>query len=159
MIQILFKIFFRNSKKNWLNMLVNILGLTLGFTGLLIVLLYLNDEQSYNANNLNKEELFRVLHKIPNVGVGFHSIPVEGPKYKEAIPEITAYYVSSVWYSATLVKANGKEQFSEGILIGEPNFFEFFPFKIIEGSEILDISEHTEATSEPIVNAMGDISV
>ena len=135
MIQIWFKIFFRNSKKNWLNMLVNILGLTLGFTGLLIVLLYLNDEQSYNANNLNKDELFRVLHKTPNRGVAFHSIPVEGPKYKEDIPEITAYYVSNVWYSATLVKANGKEQFSERILQGEPNFFEFFPFKIIEGSE------------------------
>ena len=135
MIQILFKIFFRNSKKNWLNMLVNILGLTLGFTGLLIVLLYLNDEQSYNANNPNKEEVFRVLHKAPNGVVGFHSIPVEGPKYKEDIPEITDYYLSSVWYSATLVKTNGKEQFSEGVLQGEPNFFDFFPFKIIEGSE------------------------
>ena len=135
MIQTWFKIFFRNSKKNWLNMLVNMLGLTIGFAGLLIVLLYLNDEQSYNANNPNKEEVFRILHKMPNGGIGFHSIPVEGPKYKEAIPEITDYYLSSVWYAANLVKTNGKEQFSEGILQGEPNFFDFFPFKIIEGSE------------------------
>lgn len=37
MIQTWFKIFFRNSKKNWLNMLVNMLGLTIGFAGLLIV--------------------------------------------------------------------------------------------------------------------------
>jgi putative ABC transport system permease protein len=135
MIQTWFKIFFRNSKKNWLNILVNMLGLTLGFAGLLIVLLYLNDEQSYNANNPNKEQVFRVIHKMPNGVVGFHSIPVEGPKYKENIPEITAYYLSSVWYSSALVKANGKEQFSEGILQGEPNFFDFFPFKIIEGSK------------------------
>ncbi len=135
MIQTWFKIFFRNSKKNWLNMLVNMLGLTLGFAGLLIVLLYLNDEQSYNANNPNKEELFRVIHKMPNGVVGFHSIPVEGTKYKENIPEITDYYISSVWYSNTLVKSNGKEQFSEGILQGEPNFFDFFPFKINEGSK------------------------
>jgi putative ABC transport system permease protein len=135
MIQTWFKIFFRNSKKNWLNILVNMLGLTLGFAGLLIVLLYLNDEQSYNANNPNKEQVFRVIHKMPNGVVGFHSIPVEGPKYKENIPEITAYYLSSVWYSSALVKANGKEKFSEGILQGEPNFFDFFPFKIIEGSK------------------------
>ena len=135
MIQTWFKIFFRNSKKNWLNMLVNLLGLTLGFVGLLIVLLYLNDEQSYNANNPNKEEVFRVLHKMPNGVVDFHSIPVEGAKYKENIPEITDYYLSSVWYSAALVKTNGREQFSEGILQGEPNFFDFFPFKIIEGSK------------------------
>ena len=135
MIQTWFKIFFRNSKKNWLNMLVNMLGLTLGFAGLLIVLLYLNDEQSYNTNNPNKEELYRVLHKMPNGVVGFHSIPVEGPKYKEDIPEITSYYISSTWYANALIKANGKDQFSEGILQGESNFFDFFPFKIIEGSK------------------------
>lgn len=135
MIHTWFKIFFRNSQKNWLNMSVNMLGLTLGFAGLLIVLLYLNDEQSYNANNPNKEEVFRILHKMPNGVVGFHSIPEEGPKYKEGIPEITDYYVSSVWYASTLVKTNGTARFSEGILQGEPNFFDFFPFKIIEGSE------------------------
>ena len=60
MIKTWFKIFYRNSKKNWLNMLVNILGLTLGFSGLLIVLLYFSDEQNYNANNTNKEDIFRV---------------------------------------------------------------------------------------------------
>jgi putative ABC transport system permease protein len=135
MIQTWFKIFFRNSKKNWLNIAVNTIGLTLGFAGLLLVLLYYTDEQSYNANNPNKEEVFRILHKMSNGEIGFHSIPVEGPKYKEAIPEITDYYLSSVWYAANLVKTNGKEQFSEGILQGEPNFFDFFPFKIIEGSE------------------------
>ena len=36
-----FKIFYRNSKKNWLNIVVNIFGLTVGFAGLLLVLLYL----------------------------------------------------------------------------------------------------------------------
>ena len=46
MIQTWFKIFFRNSKKNWLNLVINILGLTVGFAGLLIVLLYLNDEEN-----------------------------------------------------------------------------------------------------------------
>ena len=41
MLQIWFKIFFRNQQKNWLNALINISGLTLGLAGLLIVLLYL----------------------------------------------------------------------------------------------------------------------
>ena len=135
MIQTWFKIFFRNSKKNWLNMLVNMLGLIIGFAGLLIVLLYFNDEQNYNANNPNKDEVFRVLHKMPNGVVGFHSIPVEGAKYKENIPEITDYFISNVWYESSLVKANGKEQFSEGILQGAPNFFDFFPFEIVKGSK------------------------
>lgn len=130
-----FKIFFRNSKKNWLNILINILGLTLGFAGLLIVLLYFNDEQSYNANNPNKEEVFRVIHKISSGEIWSNSNNLEGPKYKEDIPEILAYYLCEGWYESTLVSVNGKELFSEKVLQGNPNFFDFFPFKIIEGNE------------------------
>ena len=39
MYKIWLKLFYRNSKKNWLNISINILGLTLGFAGLLFVLL------------------------------------------------------------------------------------------------------------------------
>ncbi|MGK0328738.1 ABC transporter permease [Polaribacter sp.] len=135
MYKIWFKIFFRNQQKNCLHTLINILGLTLGFAGLLIVLLYFNDEQSYNVNNRYKEEVFRVLHRTPNGAVGSHTTSVEGAKYKDGIPEITAYYLSPSWYNSALVQVNGREQFSEDILEGSPNFFDFFPFKIISGDE------------------------
>jgi putative ABC transport system permease protein len=132
--QIWFKIFFRNSKKNWLNMSINIMGLILGFAGLLMVLLYLNDEQSYNTNNPHKEEVFRVIHKGSDGSFLPFTNPVEGPTFKDEIPEITAYYLSDNWYSSSVVKTNGKEQFTENILRGSPAFFDFFPSIIIEGS-------------------------
>ncbi|WP_272149289.1 ABC transporter permease [Tenacibaculum aiptasiae] len=135
MFQIWFKIFYRNSKKNWLNVLVNILGLALGFTTALIVLAYLNDEQSYNSSNPQKDNIYRVIHRMSNGGVGAHSTIIEGVTYKEEIPEISNYYVSPNWYYSELVKVNGKNQFSENILKGSANFFDFFPFKIIEGSQ------------------------
>ncbi|KAB1159367.1 FtsX-like permease family protein [Tenacibaculum aiptasiae] len=135
MFQIWFKIFYRNSKKNWLNVLVNILGLALGFTTALIVLAYLNDEQSYNSSNPQKDNIYRVIHRMSNGGVGAHSTIVEGVTYKEEIPEISDYYISPNWYYSELVKVNGKNQFSENILKGSANFFDFFPFKIIEGSQ------------------------
>ncbi|WP_420553362.1 ABC transporter permease [Tenacibaculum aiptasiae] len=135
MFQIWLKIFYRNSKKNWLNVLVNILGLALGFTTALIVLAYLNDEQSYNSSNPQKDNIYRVIHRMSNGGVGAHSTIVEGVTYKEEIPEILDYYVSPNWYYSELVKVNGKNQFSENILKGSANFFDFFPFKIIEGSQ------------------------
>ena len=43
------------------NLVINILGLTVGFAGLLIVLLYFNDEQSYNASNKNVKEISNLL--------------------------------------------------------------------------------------------------
>ncbi|MFK8060889.1 MAG: ABC transporter permease [Polaribacter sp.] len=134
MLQTWFKIFFRNSKKNWLNILVNILGLTVGFAGLLIVLLYFNDEQSYNADNTNVNEIYRVIHKMPDGDIWDSSTDVEGAKYEEEIPEINSFYLSDGWLNSSVVKIGGKQQFVEDILKGNDNFFDFFSFDIVEGS-------------------------
>lgn len=143
------KLFFRNSKKNWLNVVVNILGLTLGFAGLLIVLLYFNDELSYNKTNPDKNEIFRVIHKMSDGDVWATSTNVEGPKYKEDIPEIKDYYLSNSWYENSLVKVGDKELYTRDILQGEPNFFDFFSFQIVEGNtEAFKQTRNNAALSE-----------
>ncbi|WBX74933.1 ABC transporter permease [Tenacibaculum ovolyticum] len=134
MLQTWFKIFFRNSLKNWLNLVVNILGLTMGFAGLLLVLLYFNDEQSYNTNNINSNEIYRVIHKMSNGNIWDGSTNVEGAKYKEDIPEINDFYLSKGWTESSVVKIGGKAFFIDDVLQGNPNFFDFFPFQITEGS-------------------------
>ena len=134
MIQTWFKIFFRNSKKNWLNLLINILGLTLGFAGLIVVLLYFNDEESYNKENAYADEIYRVIHKMEDGEIWDSSTNVEGEKYKEDIPEVTSYYLSESWYASTIVKVGEKELFTRDILQGENAFFDVFPFKVVEGS-------------------------
>lgn len=134
MIQTWFKIFFRNSKKNWLNILVNILGLTLGFVGLLIVLLFLNDEEKYNTTNNNVNEVYRILHKMSDVDIWNVSPSPEGPLFKNDVPEIKEYYLSATGYRSTVVKADREQIFTRKILLGEPEFFDFFSFDIVEGS-------------------------
>jgi putative ABC transport system permease protein len=133
MVKIWFKIFYRNSKENWLNIVVNITGLMVGFTGLLLVLLYLNDEQSYNSENPNADEIYRVIHKMTD-GIWDNSTNVEGAKYKEDIPEITNFYLSDGWLKGSVIKYNEKELYVYGILEGNSDFFTFFPFEIIEGN-------------------------
>lgn len=133
MFKIWIKILFRNSKKNWLNLMVNILGLTLGLTGLIIVLLYINDEQSHNAWNPYKEDIYNVIHLMPDGEVWANSTTVEGPTYLEEIPEVEDFYLSQSWYHAFLVKVGGKSFYTEDILEGYDNFFSFFPFPILEG--------------------------
>lgn len=134
MIKTWFKIFYRNSRKNWLNLIINVLGLTLGFAGLLIVLLYLNDEQDYNNSNPFKDTSYRVIHRMSDGEVWDTSTNVEGQKYVEEVPEITAIYLSDGWYMDWVVKVNEKQIYTRDMLRGEPSFFEFFPFEIIEGS-------------------------
>ena len=134
MIQTWFKIVYRNSKKNWLNVVINILGLTLGFAGLLMVMLYLNDEQSYNETNPNKDEVFRVIHQISEGDTWSSSTDVEGVKYKEEIPEVTEVYLSDSWYGDFVIKTGSKDVYTTDILRGGAQFFEFFPFPVISGS-------------------------
>ncbi|WBX70045.1 ABC transporter permease [Tenacibaculum retecalamus] len=160
MIQTWFKIFFRNSKKNWLNILVNILGLTLGFAGLLIVLLFLKEEESYNVNNSNVNEIYRVLHKMSDGAIWNSSTSIEGPKYKEEVPEIVDYYQSNQNYRSTVIKINEKQVFTTGILSGEPNFFDFFSFKIIEGTthKFKEARNHLALSEEKAKVLFGDTS-
>ena len=134
MLKTWFKIFYRNSKKHWLNIVVNIFGLTVGFAGLLIVLLYMNDEESYNVNNPNINEIYRVVHKLSDGDIWASSNNLEGAKFKDEIPEINNFYLSRAWPNSRLARVNGKDIYLQDILVGNPNFFDFFSFKVIEGS-------------------------
>jgi len=134
MIKTWFKIFYRNAGKNWLNILINILGLTLGFAVLLLVLLYANDEKSYNAWNPDKDHIFKVIHKMSDGDIWGTSSAIEGEYYKEEIPEVEGIYLSDGWYDDNIVKVNGESKYTKKILEGESDFFDFFPFEIVQGS-------------------------
>ena len=136
MFKIWLKIFFRNQQKNWLNTLINISGLTLGLAGLLIVLLYLNEEKSYNQWNPNKDDVYRVNIKQPKkanevwftVNAGMYLT------YPKEIPEVTEGVMVSPFYRSRVVQFNDVFEFNDKTITTEPQFFDFFPFEIIEGS-------------------------
>lgn len=134
MIKIWFKIFFRNSQKNGLNVFVNISGLALGLMGLIIVLLNITDELSYNAWNPYKNDIYNVIHHMPDKEVWSTSTTIEGVKYQSDIPEVTEFYLCNSWYESGLIIYHGKSFYTEDILVGTANFFSFFPFPVLEGN-------------------------
>ncbi|WP_299104474.1 ABC transporter permease [uncultured Tenacibaculum sp.] len=135
MLQVWFKLFFRNSKKNWLNTIINISGLTLGLSGLLIVLLYIKEEKSYNQWNPNKEEVYRVNIKKPRTGeVWFTCNPGMYLTYPEKIPEVTEAIMVNPFYRSRTVQYKKSFEYNDKTTITDPQFFNFFPFKILEGS-------------------------
>lgn len=135
MFQIWFKVFFRNSKKNWLNALINISGLTLGLAGLLVVLLYLNEEKSYNEWNPNKDEVYRVNLKRPKTGdIWFTVNPGMYLTYPKEIPEVIEALMVNPFYRSRVIQYKDVFEFTDKVTFTEPQFFDFFPFEIIEGS-------------------------
>ena len=134
MLQVWFKIFFRNSKKNWLNALINISGLTLGLAGLLIILLYLNEEESYNQWNPNKKDVYRVNIKQPSGEVWYSVNPGMYLTYPKEIPEVTEALMVGLHYRSSVLQFKDVLEFTDKVIYTEPQFFNFFPFEILEGS-------------------------
>ncbi|WP_299157696.1 ABC transporter permease [uncultured Tenacibaculum sp.] len=135
MLQLWFKIFYRNSKKNWLNTFINISGLTLGLAGLLIVLLYLNEEESYNQWNPNKEDVYRVNLKRPKSGEVWYTVnPGMYLTYPKEIPEVTEALMVNPFYRSRVIQYKDVNEFTDKTILTEPHFFDFFPFEIVKGS-------------------------
>lgn len=160
MLQTWIKIFFRNGKKNWLNLVVNISGLTLGFAGLLIVLLYFNDEQSYNDWNPEKENIFRVANKSRENGIWFTSTSAEAEYFKSDIPEVEETVLVSPFYRSRVLIDGTTKLFTEKMTRTEPNFFDFFPFTIVDGSteKFAENRKHIALSKETATKFYGDRS-
>ncbi|CAM1368934.1 ABC transporter permease [Tenacibaculum xiamenense] len=135
MFQTWFKIFFRNQKKNWLNGIVNISGLTLGFSALLLVILYLNEEKSYNQWNPNKDITYRVNIKQAKSGEVWYTVnPGMYLTYPKEIPEVREAIMIRPFYKSRVVQYNDVSEFNDKTISTEPHFFDFFPFEIVQGS-------------------------
>ncbi|RMA64384.1 ABC transporter permease [Ulvibacter antarcticus] len=160
MLKIWFKIFYRNSKKNWLNLLVNISGLTLGLAGLLIVMLYFNDENSYNQWNPNKDDVYRIANESKRNGIYFSSTSAEAILFKSDIPEVEETVLISPFYRSRVLKYNGQNTFTEKTTFTEPEFFNFFPFEILEGSsgKFLENRKHIALSKTLSEEIFGDKS-
>lgn len=134
MLQTWFKIFFRNQQKNWLNIVINVAGLTLGLAGLLIILLYLKEENSYNQWNPNKDTVYRINVKHRANGTWHVATAGQYHTYKSEIPEVKETLMIDNDYRSRVVIHENVNEFSKKVVYAEPQFFNFFPFEILKGS-------------------------
>jgi putative ABC transport system permease protein len=131
-----FKIAFRNLLLNKTFSFVNIIGLAFGLTCCLLLVLYINQELSYDKFHSNAGKIVRVImeYKIGDGGNkgNFTSTKVF-PEFKRKFPEVKDG-VRMSGSSSRLVKYND-------IIINEPNFvfadstfFNVFDFELISGT-------------------------
>lgn len=136
MIQNWIKIAFRSYRKNLLFTMINILGLTIGMVGIILVSLYWNDELAYNQWNPNKDEVYAVSHRFNWSGketyLSSSAVP-EGPAIRENFPEVEDFMACS-WPRNGIVTTGNKSMFLEDYLPATSNFFDFFPFEFLYGT-------------------------
>ena len=155
MIKNYLKTAFRNIRKNKLFSAINILGLSIGIALCFIIMLYVQDELSYDRFNVKADRTYRIAFKANiNGGDIFEAnvMPPVAAVLKNDYPEVE---------EATRLNANGdtkviynKKTFKEGRLaIVDSNFFSVFTLPFVKGDPKTALLEpHTIVLTKDIAN-------
>lgn len=135
-----FKIVFRLIKRKKLFSMVNFLGLTIGITSSLLILLYVDFELGYDKFHENADRIYRVyMHQPGNLVSGSSTDlwvttpPILKPTWQKDLPEIEKIAnVITRW--SVVFKRNG-QLINESICFADPEFLEIFTFPLLYGSK------------------------
>lgn len=130
-----FKIAIRNLIKNKLYSLINIFGLAVGLTAFLFILIYVQDELSYDNYHEYADQIYRVDGDgklgdqiITTLQAG---APV-GPTLKEDFPQILSWFRFRL-RGTYLVKYDNKHYQENSIAFADSTLFQFFSLKMKTG--------------------------
>ena len=115
---------------------INILGLTLGITACLLILMYIVNELSYENFQKNKRNIYRIEVEWGTEGnlMKFAgSMPALAPAINSQIPEVKAAIRIRKIYDGSIKNNEGQEFKEENMFFADSGFFEVFSFILNEG--------------------------
>lgn len=129
-----FKLAFRATKKNKIPFLINLIGLSTGLATSILILLWAQNELSYDRFHKNFKGIYRITSEIrgeKGIATPFPlggSISTELPQVKSIV------HILSLEDNETLFQV-GDQNFDEReVIFADPNFFNVFTFPMIKGS-------------------------
>jgi len=129
------KIAFRQLIRNKIHSAINIIGLAIGLTCSILLLLWVNDELSFDKFHTNYQNLYRVVEMQQQNGEPFPVAVTPAPLangLKEDFPEVLSSTFLQAGYSGQLVY-NEVELRTENIMLTNAGFFEVFSFEFVKG--------------------------
>ena len=138
MIRNYLKIAYRNLRRHKTFGFINIVGLSVGLAGFLLIALYVKDELGYDRYNENADRVYRVGRTFltsegtPSLTLA-QVAPPFGPLIKQDFPE--AEEVVRTLGTGSLILRNGDQQFTEeNGFFAEKNLFKVLTFDFISGN-------------------------
>lgn len=143
---------------------INTLGLALGIAACILILLFVQDELSYESGFKNEGKIYRLVQDFP---MGDHlsmSATVPFPTKNTMLndfPEISnAAFVfrPSSWGNNSIIKLEEKEYFEDDFVFAEPSLFEIYDFNFIYGEEttVLENANEIVLTAQVARKYFGD---
>lgn len=114
---------------------LNVIGLTLGITSALFLLIYVADEVSYDRFHEKADRIYRVSSKITETDDQFTWIVAQipfGPQVAQDYPEVEAY-VRFIPMPTALYKYEDREFNEENFFYGDSALFDIFTYKVLRG--------------------------
>ncbi|HEY8510951.1 MAG TPA: ABC transporter permease [Cyclobacteriaceae bacterium] len=138
-----FKVAVRNILKHKFYSAINVLGMTIGVTACILIVLYVVDELSYDRFHDKADRMYQIgLHgKIGAQEVKTaNTCPPLWRAMAEEIPDVeSATRIAEFWGS---VVKYGDQAFNEDrVYYADSNFFNFFTFKLLEGDPRTALTE------------------
>src|ERR1700744_1467949 len=139
MIKNYFKTALRNLLNNKFYSAINIIGLTVGLTVGLLILLWVNDELSFDRFNTKADQIYKVNAQI---GTGTSTQVwggVQGPVATYALKEVpgvknAARIMNAYQYSLFRYQNKVLKEASDKTSFADPSIFKIFDFKLIKGN-------------------------
>ncbi|WP_370089960.1 ABC transporter permease [Ekhidna sp.] len=148
MIKNYLKITYRNFIKQKVYSTLNVSGLAIGIACSILILMYINDELSYDKFHSKSHRTYRVVEKFESEGVGEHSASLpfpSGPALKNDFERQVEHMVRFFnFQSPSLALANkaADKGFNESnIFFADSTFFDVFDFKLIAGNKETALDE------------------
>jgi len=151
MIRNYFTVALRNILKHKFFSLINILGMTIGLTACLLIILYISSELSYDKFHADADRIYQVgLHgKIGDQDLHVaNTCPPLAAAMVADIPEVQdATRISSLFSPS--VRYGDKAFTEERTFYVDSNFFDFFSFRLIEGDARTALKEPNSVLLTP----------
>ena len=130
-----FKIAFRNILKEKFYSFINILGLTIGITGALFVIIYITDELSYDRFHSRIDQMYRIYLVGKIAGQEFKGTWTSPPvalTFADEIPEVQE--ACRINLINDIIFRYEEKVFTENeVFYADSNFFQFFDFQLLQG--------------------------
>lgn len=130
-----FKTAWRNIRKNKLFSFINILGLSIGIATCFIIMLYVQDELSYDRFNKNADKIARIVFHANIDGGKIDEGGVMAPVaqvMKKDFPEV-ADATRLLQFGSPKITYKDKNFKDDELALVDPNFFSIFTLPMVEG--------------------------
>ncbi len=131
------KIFWRNIRRQPTFAFINIAGLAAGMAACILILLFIQEEVSYEGMHSQSENVYRVLTIDKALGTNNQRVgitqPAIGANLADAFPEIDAALRLTFGGQTLLRRGDETPIYAEELRSADPNFFDFFDYPLISG--------------------------